>query len=107
MCGQALLGRGVSRTKQDSHTRVPSFSVKSTLRVGSISASHLPQSSVCAGRISPLNRLDDARLCQLGAAPTLAARPAKLPSRPASSFAHRLKPACRVTYGCELHLPLP
>jgi hypothetical protein len=32
--------------------RVPSLSVKSTLRVGSISAPHFPQRSVCASVIS-------------------------------------------------------
>jgi hypothetical protein len=38
-------GRGVSLTKQESQTRVPSFSVKSILRLRSISASHFPQTS--------------------------------------------------------------
>jgi hypothetical protein len=50
--GQSLLGRRVSFTKQDSQTLVPFLSVKSTLRVGSISVSHFPQSSTCASRIS-------------------------------------------------------
>ena len=39
------LGRGVSRTKQESQTRVPSFRVKSTRRFESISAPHFPQTS--------------------------------------------------------------
>jgi hypothetical protein len=39
-------------TKQASQTRVPSLSVKSTLRLGSISAPHFPQRSVCASAIS-------------------------------------------------------
>src|ERR1700723_3410566 len=39
--------RGVSLTKQASQTRAPSLSVKSILRVGSISAPHFPQRSVC------------------------------------------------------------
>jgi hypothetical protein len=42
---QSFLGRGVSLTKQESQTRVPSFSVKSTLRLESISAPHLPHRS--------------------------------------------------------------
>lgn len=39
------LGRGVSRTKQESQTRVPSFRVKSTRRFESIAAPHFPQTS--------------------------------------------------------------
>jgi len=39
------LGRGVSLTKQESQTRVPSFRVKSTLRLESIAAPHFPQTS--------------------------------------------------------------
>jgi hypothetical protein len=42
---RSALGRGVSRTKQESQTRVPSFSVKSTLRLESIAAPHFPQTS--------------------------------------------------------------
>jgi hypothetical protein len=44
-CGQSLLGRRVSFTKQESQTRVPSFRVKSTRRLGSISAPHFPHRS--------------------------------------------------------------
>ena len=44
--GQSLLGRQVSFTKHDSHTLVPFVRVKSTLRAGSISASHFPQTSI-------------------------------------------------------------
>jgi hypothetical protein len=46
---QSFLGRAarrVSFTKQVSHTRVPSLSVKSTRRVASISAPHFPQTSI-------------------------------------------------------------
>jgi hypothetical protein len=50
--GQSLLGRRVSFTKQESQTLVPSFKVKSTLRVASISAPHLPQTSICDSLIS-------------------------------------------------------
>lgn len=39
------VGRGVSLTKQELQTLVPSFSVKSTRRLRSISASHFPQMS--------------------------------------------------------------
>jgi hypothetical protein len=42
---RSVLGRGVSRTKQESQTRVPSFRVKSTLRLESIAAPHFPQTS--------------------------------------------------------------
>ena len=44
-------GRGVSLTKHGSHTLVPFFSVKSTLRLESISAPHFPQDSVWASLI--------------------------------------------------------
>lgn len=44
--GRSLLGRGVSLTKQESQTRVPSFRVKSTLRLESIAAPHFPQTSL-------------------------------------------------------------
>ena len=56
--GQSILGcvcRGASLTKHCSQTRVPFLSVKSTLRVGSMSAPHFPQSSVCALLISTLD----------------------------------------------------
>ncbi len=43
---RSVLGRGVSRTKQESQTRVPSFRVKSTLRFESIAAPHFPQTSL-------------------------------------------------------------
>jgi hypothetical protein len=39
------VGLRVPFTKQESQTRVPSFRVKSTRRVGSISAPHFPQRS--------------------------------------------------------------
>jgi hypothetical protein len=39
------VGLFVPFTKQESQTRVPSFRVKSTRRVGSISAPHFPQRS--------------------------------------------------------------
>jgi hypothetical protein len=105
--GQSVFGLGVSFTKHDSHTRVPSFSVKSTLRLKSISDPHFPQSSVCASLISTLDHLcDDARY-QPGCAPTLASRQAKHPQRLVSRFALRWKPVHQVTHGTELHLPLP
>jgi len=44
--GQSLLGLRVSFTKHDSHTLFPSFVVKSTLRVRSISVPHFPQTSM-------------------------------------------------------------
>jgi hypothetical protein len=44
--GRSLLGRGVSLTKQESQTRVPSFRVKSTRRLESIAAPHFPQTSL-------------------------------------------------------------
>jgi hypothetical protein len=52
--GQSFLGLGVALTKQDSQTLVPFFSVKSTLRVGSISTLHFPQTSICGSLISSL-----------------------------------------------------
>jgi hypothetical protein len=41
--------------KKDSQTLILSFSVKPALRVGSISASHFPQTSICVSLISSLN----------------------------------------------------
>ena len=58
--GHSLFGRRVSFTKQDSQTLVPSFSVKSTLRLNSISAPHFPHDSVWASFISTLVRLASA-----------------------------------------------
>ena len=49
--GRSVLGRGVSLTKQESQTRVPSFKVKSTLRLESIAAPHFPQTSPGASLI--------------------------------------------------------
>jgi hypothetical protein len=46
------VGRGVSLTKHGSQTRVPSFRVKSTLRLKSISAPHLPHCSALASFIA-------------------------------------------------------
>jgi hypothetical protein len=48
------VGPRVSLTKQDSHTLVPSFSVKSTRRRRSISASHFPQMSWTASLSLPI-----------------------------------------------------
>lgn len=48
---RSLFGRGVSLTKQESQTRVPSFRVKSTLRLESIAAPHFPQTSLGASLI--------------------------------------------------------
>jgi transposase len=46
--------RGVSLTKQESQTLVPSFRVKSTRRLRSISASHFPQMSWSASLLLPI-----------------------------------------------------
>jgi hypothetical protein len=54
--GQSVFGHRVSFAEQESKTRVPSFVVKSTLLVGSISAPHFPQRSVCVSLISPPSR---------------------------------------------------
>src|SRR5580700_7541006 len=71
--GRSRLGRGVSLTKQESQTRVPSFSVKSTLRLESIAAPHFPQTSAglsCIGyvpfyRTSPRSCFDLPSCCRL------------------------------------------
>ena len=73
------IGHGVSFTKQDSQTLVPFFSVKSTIRLTSISAPHFPQSSVGAWLISTLYHLCDDAGYQPGCAPILASRQAKQP----------------------------
>jgi hypothetical protein len=46
------VGRSVPFTKQESQTLVPSFSVKSTRRLASISAPHFPQRSSFGSAIS-------------------------------------------------------